>query len=50
MWAMIGCSIAMALWTTGLLYMTARAERKKEAESVRRNSVDTRGDFVPEKA
>ncbi|EON62435.1 hypothetical protein W97_01657 [Coniosporium apollinis CBS 100218] len=50
MWAMIGCSIALALWTTGLLYMTARSERRREAEAVQRNSEDARSDSVPEKA
>lgn len=46
---MIGCSIALALWTTGLLYMTARSERRREAEAVQRNSEDARSGFVPEK-
>ncbi len=34
---MIGTSIALAIWTTGLLYMTARTEKKRllEAESER---------------
>ncbi|KAL5318829.1 hypothetical protein ACEPPN_013896 [Leptodophora sp. 'Broadleaf-Isolate-01'] len=33
MWAMIGTSIALAIWTTGLLYMTARTEKKRLLEA-----------------
>jgi ACS family pantothenate transporter-like MFS transporter len=29
MWAMIGTCIALALWTTGLLYLTRRSEKKR---------------------
>ncbi|KAI9729689.1 MAG: hypothetical protein M1834_006638 [Cirrosporium novae-zelandiae] len=28
MWAMIGCSIALGIWTTGLVYMAARNQKK----------------------
>ncbi len=28
MWAMIGMCIAMAIWTSGLLYVSVRAEKK----------------------
>lgn len=34
MWAMIGCSIAMALWTAGLTYMVSRTEKKREQLAV----------------
>ena len=27
MWAMIGCSIAMAIWTAGIVWMSAREQR-----------------------
>lgn len=30
---MIGTSIALAVWTTGLLYMTTRSEKKRVLES-----------------
>lgn len=33
MWAMIACSIAMAIWTVGIVYMTAR-DRKREGAAV----------------
>ncbi|EKD16701.1 uncharacterized protein L3040_001442 [Drepanopeziza brunnea f. sp. 'multigermtubi'] len=36
MWAMIGVSVAMAIWTTGLLHMTTRTDKKRrlvEAEA-----------------
>ncbi|CAL3969475.1 unnamed protein product [Diplocarpon coronariae] len=29
MWAMIATSIALAIWTTGLLYMTVRADKRR---------------------
>jgi ACS family pantothenate transporter-like MFS transporter len=32
MWAMIGVSIALVIWTAGLSYMTARHERVRKAE------------------
>ncbi|KAI8627358.1 MFS general substrate transporter [Xylariaceae sp. FL1651] len=41
MWAMIGVSIALAIWTAGLSFMTARHERARKAEldaDVRQNS------------
>ncbi|KAL5365270.1 major facilitator superfamily domain-containing protein [Aspergillus floccosus] len=28
MWAMIGCSIALVIWTTGIVYQSVREERK----------------------
>jgi MFS transporter, ACS family, pantothenate transporter len=32
MWAMIGTCIAMAIWTSGLLYMTSKTEKRRLAE------------------
>ncbi|TVY85406.1 Pantothenate transporter liz1 [Lachnellula suecica] len=32
MWAMIGTCIAMVIWTSGLLYMTSRAEKRRVIE------------------
>jgi ACS family pantothenate transporter-like MFS transporter len=29
MWAMIGTCIALGLWTTGLLWMTVRSEKRR---------------------
>jgi hypothetical protein len=29
MWAMIGCCIALAVWASGLLYFTAREEKRR---------------------
>jgi ACS family pantothenate transporter-like MFS transporter len=29
MWAMIGTSIALVIWTSGLLYMATNAEKKR---------------------
>jgi hypothetical protein len=33
MWAMIGTSIALVLWTSGLLYLTTKAEKKRITEA-----------------
>jgi hypothetical protein len=33
MWAMIGTSIALVIWTSGLLYMTTKAEKKRVTEA-----------------
>jgi hypothetical protein len=33
MWAMIGTSIALVIWTSGLLYMATDAEKKRVAEA-----------------
>lgn len=30
MWAMIGTSIALGIWTAGLTYMSVRTERRRE--------------------
>lgn len=35
MWAMIGCSIALGLWTAGLVWFQVRDEKRREAEMVR---------------
>ena len=35
MWAMIGTCIALVIWTTGLLYMTVRTEKKRVLEERR---------------
>ncbi|EEH35612.1 pantothenate transporter liz1 [Paracoccidioides lutzii Pb01] len=32
MWAMIACSIAMAIWTAGIVYFSVRDEKIKEAQ------------------
>jgi len=40
MWAMIGTCIAMAIWTSGLLYMTTRSEERRVAHLLSRESVD----------
>ncbi|KAL1956421.1 hypothetical protein VTO42DRAFT_7307 [Malbranchea cinnamomea] len=32
MWAMIGCSIAMAIWTAGIVWMSVREEKREAAE------------------
>ncbi|KAF4635795.1 hypothetical protein G7Y89_g2299 [Cudoniella acicularis] len=32
MWAMVGTCVALAVWTTGLLYLTSRAEKKRLVE------------------
>lgn len=29
MWAMIGTSIALSIWTTGLMWMSAREEKRR---------------------
>jgi hypothetical protein len=33
MWAMIGTCIAMVFWTSGLLYITNRAEKRSIVEA-----------------
>lgn len=33
MWAMIGTSIALVIWTSGLLYMANNAEKKRVTEA-----------------
>jgi ACS family pantothenate transporter-like MFS transporter len=33
MWAMIATCIALAIWTSGLLYLTNKAEKKRIVES-----------------
>jgi ACS family pantothenate transporter-like MFS transporter len=33
MWAMIGTSIALAIWTSGLLYLTSKSEKKRLVEA-----------------
>ncbi|RDL37146.1 uncharacterized protein BP5553_04579 [Venustampulla echinocandica] len=35
MWAMIGTCLAMAIWTSGLLFMTMRAEKARQFEEAR---------------
>lgn len=40
MWAMIGTCIAMVVWTSGLLYMTNRAEKRRVVEA-REAGMDT---------
>ena len=33
MWAMIGTSIALGVWTAGLLWFTVRAEKQRVVEA-----------------
>jgi ACS family pantothenate transporter-like MFS transporter len=33
MWAMIGTSIALVIWTSGLIYMAMKTEKKRIAEA-----------------
>jgi MFS transporter, ACS family, pantothenate transporter len=33
MWAMIGTSIALVIWTSGLIYMAMKAEKKRATEA-----------------
>jgi MFS transporter, ACS family, pantothenate transporter len=33
MWAMIGTSITLMIWTSGLLYMTTKAEKQRITEA-----------------
>lgn len=40
MWAMIGTCIAMAIWTSGLLYMTSKSEKKRLAELSSQDGVE----------
>lgn len=46
MWAMIGCSIAMAIWTAGIVWMCAR-EKAQEASSHELSVVGKHVDDVP---
>ncbi|KAI4747075.1 MFS general substrate transporter [Aureobasidium sp. EXF-12298] len=45
MWAMIGCSIALAIWTAGVTWMCARTEKKRISQGVETYNGDT-GDEV----
>jgi ACS family pantothenate transporter-like MFS transporter len=45
MWAMIGCSIALAIWTAGVSWMCARTEKKRVSQGVEPYNGDT-GDDV----
>jgi ACS family pantothenate transporter-like MFS transporter len=42
MWAMIGCSIALALWTTGIVLMTMREEKSREGRELRIGDTDVK--------
>jgi ACS family pantothenate transporter-like MFS transporter len=42
MWAMIGCSIALALWTTGIILMTVRDEKNRDGQELRIGDADTK--------
>jgi ACS family pantothenate transporter-like MFS transporter len=33
MWAMIGTSVALVIWTSGLLYMVTKTEKKRANET-----------------
>ncbi|KAL5363372.1 major facilitator superfamily domain-containing protein [Aspergillus floccosus] len=46
MWAMIGCSIALAIWTSGIIYMTVRAERNHEDHELRPGELDVKQHVV----
>lgn len=43
MWAMIGTCIALGIWTTGVLWFSIRAERRREVVSVEVIPVDDKG-------
>jgi ACS family pantothenate transporter-like MFS transporter len=45
MWAMIGCSIALAIWTAGVTWMCARTEKKRISQGVETYNGDA-GDEV----
>jgi len=47
MWAMIACSIALAIWTTGVTYMTHRDEKKRVAEN--EETLDEKSQVLPKK-
>lgn len=34
MWAMIGCSIALAIWTAGVTWMCVRTEKKRISQGI----------------
>lgn len=42
MWAMIGCSIVLALWTTGIILMTVRDEKNRDGQDLRIVDADTK--------
>jgi ACS family pantothenate transporter-like MFS transporter len=42
MWAMIGCSIALVIWTSGIIYMTVRAERNREDHELGPGELDVK--------
>ncbi|KAL4955889.1 major facilitator superfamily domain-containing protein [Aspergillus filifer] len=48
MWAMIGCSIALAIWTLGITLMAVREEKKDENRNVRMVDVRVAGKEVAE--
>jgi ACS family pantothenate transporter-like MFS transporter len=45
MWAMIGCSIALVIWTAGVTWMCVRTEKKRISQGVEAYNVDA-GDEV----
>lgn len=45
MWAMIGCSIALAIWTAGVSWMCSRTEKKRISHGVETHRGDA-GDEV----
>jgi ACS family pantothenate transporter-like MFS transporter len=47
MWAMIACSIALAIWTTGMMHMTHRDEKKMVAEN--EETLAEKSQALPEK-
>ncbi|KAL4800121.1 major facilitator superfamily domain-containing protein [Aspergillus venezuelensis] len=48
MWAMIGCSIALAIWTVGITFMAVREEKKDENRDVRMMDVRMEGKGITE--
>lgn len=40
MWAMIGCSIALVIWTAGVTWMCVRTEKKRISQGVETYSGD----------
>ncbi|KAJ5979735.1 Pantothenate transporter liz1 [Penicillium waksmanii] len=42
MWAMIGCCIALAIWTTGIVLLTMREEKHNEVQDTRIRDLDAK--------
>jgi ACS family pantothenate transporter-like MFS transporter len=42
MWAMIGCCIALAIWTTGIVLLAVREEKHTEVQDTRIRDLDAK--------